>query len=405
MSKEKKTSIKSLMLWIRLYIMLVSVTGGVTEYKGGSLVRAAELDKFQMEAEKLNVEDSSAAEQGAGNMCDGKACKETGMRDSRQVCIDDSLFSYSQIRLNTEIYECASEIYCPEHICRDYGGATTELGISYLKYMDALMPLALVNCETGAWSDSRYTWTSAVYSRPLADKKVDLGNMSVSQVDTDMYLANGLAAYLGCGGNCGAVETEHYHTVGLNDNDSLGPLQILRRYVEADKSIRYPCGEVTMDLMSWRDNVEYFTHKHSQAFMKRDNWNCSYSIHNEYELTALIAVAHNTGASYLSSMNAGSLWKNSDSVYRYCEKLACDESVEALGRYVDDWWEDAKANQEDGRQFSLAGQSMTGKYDSLLVELGINKSDYANGWGHKQYYPLKAILNYMSLERLYYSGG
>jgi len=36
-------------------------------------------------------------------------------------------------------------------------------------------------------------------------------------------------------------------------------------------------------------------------------------------------------------------------------------------------------------------------------EAGINKSLYANGWGHKQSYPVKALLNYLSLERLYYS--
>ena len=328
--------------------------------------------------------------------------------EQQGIRIDKDIFNSTSVRLNTEIYNDTAAILTEEHIIRDYGIPTTKLYRSYLDNVDPLVPMALSLCETGMWADSRYTWCSAVYSKLLVNKGVNMSRLKVSQVNVDTYIVNGLCTYLGCGSNCTAPSGSHYHTIGNNDNDSLGPLQILRHYVEAEGAIKYPCGEATVDLMCWSDNVEYFLHKQSSIFSDKNNWNRNHEIASVYELVALMGVAHNTGGAFLScesgSSDAGSLWKNAQAVYDYCSVLGSKEAFDIMSEYIDEWYESAVQAESEGRSFAMAGSALTGKFDEMLRRMGVEKNEYSNGWQHKQYYPLKAVLDYMALERLYYSG-
>ena len=123
---------------------------------------------------------------------------------------------------------------------------------------------------------------------------------------------------------------------------------------------------------------------------------------------ALLAVAHNTGTAYLKcgsgSVHPGSLWKNANAVYDYCAKLGSQESYVVLESYITKWYDTVILSEDFDEKFVMAGSYFSGSYNGILEELGINPADYANGWGHKQYYPLKAVLNYMALQKLYYSG-
>lgn len=322
------------------------------------------------------------------------------------ILIDDMLFNSTQIRLNTEIYDITKNIYNEEHLIEEYGNPLTKLAQSYLQNMTPIIPIAMTINETGMWSDTRYTWSSAIYSKLLNSAGVDMDRVKIEQVDTDTYVINGLCSYYGCGTNCTADVNSHYHTIGYNDCDSLGPLQILRHYVEGNNYITYDCGNVVLDLMSWDDNVQYFAHTQSKRFIDTENWNSGYTISNTYELVALMAVAHNTGTAFLNSKNdAGSLWRNSDAVYDYCKVLGDPHSISVMTKYVDTWWNDVIEAQKNGEPFTLLGQTSTSVHNQILSEIGVNKSEYASSFGHKQYYPLKAVLNYLCLERLYYSGG
>ncbi len=322
------------------------------------------------------------------------------------ILIDDMLFNNTQIRLNTEIYDITKNIYNEEHLIEEYGDPSTKLAQSYLQNMTPIIPIAMTINETGMWSDTRYTWSSAIYSKLLDSAGVDMDRVKIEQVDTDTYVINGLCSYYGCGTKCAADVDSHYHTIGYNDCDSLGPLQILRHYVEGDNYITYDCGNVVLDLMSWDDNVQYFAHTQSKRFLDVENWNSGYIISNTYELVALMAVAHNTGTAFLNSKNdAGSLWRNSDAVYAYCKLLGDPHSTSVMTKYVDSWWNDVIEAQKNGESFTLLGQTSTDVHNQILSEIGVNKSEYASSFGHKQYYPLKAVLNYLCLERLYYSGG
>lgn len=230
-----------------------------------------------------------------------------------------------------------------------------------------------------------------------------MDRLVIEQVNTDTYIINDMESYYGCGSNCSSGS--HYHTLGRNDNDSLGPLQVLRHYVESKDYIVYNCGEFVYDLMRWSDNVNYITHTQSEPFMDRSNWNKNHVILSEYELVALMSVAHNTGTAYLhNSSDAGSLWNNSQSVYDYCTILGSYKSVEVMQRYVDDWWNNVIDAQNNGESFILLGQSPTSKLNEILNDIGVDKTKFASSFQHKQYYPLKAVLNYMCLKKLYYSG-
>ncbi len=370
-----------------------SGTGTAADFDFGTLVTARSA-KWSSTAEYCR----SAAE----DVTQQFLTKSANKAKQESINISSEKFSATAVRLNTEIYDETVSVVNVEHIKRDYGEGGTALYESYLDNIDAIMPLALTTCETMGWADSRYTWCSAVYSRLLDEKGTNMRKCKVEQVNTDTYVVAGLCTYMGCGKNCTAGTADHHHTIGNNDNDSLGPLQILRRYVETNGYIQYPCGETTVDLMCWRDNAEYFLHRQSETFASKTFWNRGHVIQSKNELMALVAVAHNTGSAYLSSQDAGSLWHDSESVFKFCEVLGSEETYKVLSGYVDEWYCDLE--NTDIEQFMLAGSYYRNNYDSILREIGVDKRKYASSFGHKQYYPLKAVLNYMSLDRLYHSG-
>ena len=273
--------------------------------------------------------------------------------------INKDLFNATSIRLNEEIFAESAEVFSHAHISEEYGYTGSELYNSFLNNMDPIMPIALTIGETGMWADTRYTWSSAIYSKLLVSKDVNMGNLHVDNVDTNTYIVMGLSACLGCGSNCTADHTLHYHAVGSNDNDSLGPLQILRHYVEGKGVLVYKCGEMTADLMSWRDNLEYFTHNQVDSFSNPQNWNAGYSIKTPYEMMALLAVAHNTGTAYLKcgsgSVHPGSLWKNANAVYDYCAKLGSQESYVVLESYITKWYDTVILSEDFDEKFVMAG--------------------------------------------------
>lgn len=324
----------------------------------------------------------------------------------QSINIDSSIFNSVQIRLNTDLYNSTESVFNRSHIVEDYGIPQTNLAKSFVDCVDPLIPVALTINETGTWMDTCYTWSSAVYSKLLSKQGCDVTKLNVDAVNVDTYVANGLCSFYGCGTNCTAGSSTHYHTIGNNDNDSLGPLQILRHYVEGQDGIKYSCGNMTLDLMSWKDNVMYFTHKQPEYFMAWSNWNRDYTISNKYELLALMAVAHNTGTSYLVQESAaGSLWYNSKSVYDFCRDLCSEDSLNIIDTFVDEWWLEVIAAQEKGEAFVMLGQKPMSCQEEILETIGLDKLKYASRFEHKQYYPVKALLNYKCLERLYFSGG
>ncbi len=70
-------------------------------------------------------------------------------------------------------------------------------------------------------------------------------------------------------------------------------------------------------------------------------------------------------------------------------------------------WEDTKIKIKNGENFYLDG-SMSWNSEELkqmMNEAGINVSlYYKSSYGHKFVYPIKVLLEYMSLEKLYHSG-
>lgn len=329
------------------------------------------------------------------------------VKTERKLAIDESVFSTNSVRLNTEIYDIASKVINSEHSSKCFSYSDTNLAMSYKEHVNPLIPLALSVCETGMWMDTKYTWSSAVYSNLFESAGVNMQSLSVDKVNTDTYIANGLTYCLGCGPNCTANQSSHYHGAGANDNDSLGPLQILRRYVESSKGyIVFDCGEQCADLMDWKDNVQYVYHIQGNAFCSLNNWNREYEIKNSYQLMVLMAIAHNTGTAYLNTSGgdcaAGSAWKSADSVYKFSEAMTNTFAMVGLKQYINDWYETVKT--AEGGEFILPGQWTTAELDKVLHTIGLGKSAYSYGFQHKQYYPVKALLNYMALEKLYFAG-
>lgn len=376
------------------------------------------------------------------------------------ICISTEIFSETSVRLNTEIYEEAAVIADSEFLQAYFGEVTTNIAQSAKEFVTPLMFVCLAGSETGTWSDRKFTWVPAIYSKGIADQLESIGGswdeVSISDVGSDFYVELGLTDYFHCGQNCDLKDSSSMHfayEVGRksNDNDSLGPLQILRRYVSVtvsggnpwdteyyiditgnDGSIIY----TVTDLMSWKDNVMWaFDHA-----MQKIRTKCvgapfsDWQISNEYELMCLISVAHNTGASYLSdtTSSAGSFWSSKEAVYQFCQALTTPQAVAyIMQNYVEPWYEQNLERFISDENWNLPGNSLfegTGnekdmvmldilenacglkiteqeKYDSRYPLNCIYWNRTVAGSDHKFRYPVKSLVNYLALWKLYHSGG
>jgi len=323
------------------------------------------------------------------------------------INIDSNIFSETSVRLNREVYNISSDNFNKSRVMSGNSQFSSVLFNSYVQNVDPIIPIALTICETGSWMDTRYVWSSAIYAKPLLNSGADMDSISVERINADTYIVLGLVEYLGCGTNC--TGGQHYHYIGKNDNDSLGPLQVLRRYIEPTNGVSYPNGTNVIDLMRWKDNVIFFEHNITSAIVKAGDWNNGIEISSPEYLTVLSGVIHNTGASFISAQSwnssVASGWVNPKAIFQFAEDLTSEENLRILEEYIKEWYSNAKVIASNNEQFTLPGQASVSELDSVLSRIGVSKQNYANSFNHKQYYPVRALLNYMALKQLYTSGG
>lgn len=382
------------------------------------------------------------------------------------IDISADIFTDTCIRLNTEAYQISKEELDKwRDTVTDEGGALYK---GYVEFMSPLIPIATTIGEMG-WAsvpvkggmnmmDVSIMWTPVVYTNLVECyiPDMDWSQVQVGDVDTAFYLDKGIDCVDDCGNNCNAEDESkghgaYWHDNGNNqssftDNDSLGPLQILRRYLGigndgAPGQIVYASGTVS-DLLRWRDNSVYFYNNEGNK-MKESSNALLYdrAINNVYQLVVLTAIAHNTGGGFLVTSDSNyqpSFWKNADAIYNYSYNLTTDSSIVVLREIVDKWYEESVAGDEKGKNsFNLIGGEYAEGYPAqrqngrdLLMKLGMDEKDYLIysskmgqqvQWGmylfheengkrvvdldaHKSLYGLKTLLNYMCLEKLYQSG-
>ena len=342
-----------------------------------------------------------------------------------EINIDRSLFDATSVRLNTEIYQVAASIINKEHIEQCFGNrAETNLSKSVKKYLNPLIPIALTVPEMGGTIDTKYTWSAAIYSGSLASANVDMDSLNVAAVDSLLFSDRELWNNLACGSNCTGTERDpnHVHVSPVNgrsgnDNDSLGPLQILRSYISyAGGEVKYEnCGTSCVDLMRWDDSLEWFFHEWMSYFIPSgDSWANEIEISNPYMLVAMMGIGHNGGCNYLQGRKEESYgrWSNKESAMEFCRVLSNEETIRVIRVEVDAWWEASKREiQNNSGRFNLIlpGHWRDPMINRILERINI---DFNGGqfWEvmddpHKQMYPLMSIVNYMALEKLYYSGG
>lgn len=331
------------------------------------------------------------------------------------VVIDEDVFSETSVRLNTEIYEVAGRVINDVTKEAFLGEPENRFAQAYKEYVNPLMPMALAACETGIYSDHSYTWVPAIYSRPIAEAGVDMAKLSIMDVDEHFYLAVGLEPYLSCGNNCTAPQSGHWHISPIgtqrNDCDSLGPLQILRRYVYK-MPLAYSDGTAVSDLMSWEDNVKFVFHQYGKATLNASIWCKDYYPRNDYEMIVLMALMHNQGAGYVYASSPTTSWDssyyhNADSIFQYARALTTESNVMQIETMAMQWYEANKENMKAGGQWGLLGDAYgykTAALRQLLSELNVSLSDYASALGIKQAHPVRALLQYASLKVLYNSG-
>lgn len=300
------------------------------------------------------------------------------------------LFSENVLELNYDILKDTAKIFNSVHFFRDYEYDLTPLGISFGEMLDPMIPLALSVNETGIYKDARYTWSSAMYSEDIVNSGCDIFGLNLGDVNTDFYESLGLG---------------HYMNESHNDADSIGPLQIRSCYVQGN-GITFPCGDTVKDLMNWDDNVNYVLHTQAGNFCRENNWNAGHVIQNVYEEVMLIAVLHNSGCEFIvaesgnSKISAG--WDNAKSVFGYCRDLSNTDFMTVAQNFVNAWYEGVLPLAiEKGIDWELPGQASGDCILALLEMAGIDYNNYAECFGTKQEYPVRALLNYLALYKLY----
>lgn len=314
--------------------------------------------------------------------CDAVICLEENVDTLSEIIVRETPYINE---INLQVLNSTNSVFNPTHYFRDYGYSLSPLGVSFGEQLNALMPMALSVSETGDYIDTRFSWTSAVYTKGLANEGVNVLDLDISDIGTEYYTTMGLGKYL---------ESE------WNDADSIGPLQIRSSYIP-EGGIEMPCGYIVTDLMSWQDNIQYVLHTQASCFCRENNWNSDYVIRDVYEEMLLMAVLHNSGCEFLvvdscdSQIEYG--WKSAKSVFNYCRDLANNDFMTVAKDYVENWY----ANIDINSEFSFPGMIGDDELLSLLSKAGIAYQNYSDCFGVKQIYPVRTLLNYLALEKLY----
>lgn len=327
--------------------------------------------------------------------------------------INESIFSDISVMLNTQIYDYTDQIYEDMLIsCPEFNQSTTSLALCFDEYYNPLMPLALSVVEMGSHADTQYTWTPVIFSQDIIKALNDEGivhgdyelqkymsDLDVDSVNTDYLHWLGLDRFLTEGSEYGS----------FNDKSSLGPLQILRSGENVEK-VQKLLGSA-LDLITWKDSMKYFLCMQKQAFMSETSWLVNYHIRNKYEFIAMMAVNHNSGITYMVNKGQDGTaenWGTSKDVMDFIYYITTDDAICGFQNMVDVWFDnDIECRLQRGVEFPLCGQSSYSDIQHVLNEAGVNVhlERYSGAELEKRLYPIRAILNYMSLVKLYESIG
>jgi len=374
-----------------------------------------------------------------------------------EISISAEIFTETAVRLNMEIYAETAATLTMFNTDKYFGGAEREspLVTSLRENLSPMQVLCLAASESGNWSDRRYNWVPAVFSKGMTEDEME--GVHIWDVDSGFYIGKGLTEYFQCGsasenhiGNSGKCKL-HYSEEGSstrNDADSLGPMQVLRRYMQPDQeNANFPDqfayhldidlggdgeGRETYritDLMKWSDSIAWTINNFLGNVRDARGSQNENVLENEYEVMCLFAITHNTGQGFLSSSDGPfSGWASREAIYKFCKDVTSPEAIAYLmEEYVDPWYEDVVVKIAEGSSWNLPGnESLEGRgdgKDEVMKELlrkvgasGISEEssrldcEYWVGANrgldsdHKFRYPVKTLLNYLALQRLYYSG-
>lgn len=334
-------------------------------------------------------------------------------QDTEAEQVNESIFSDISVRLNTQIYDYTDQIY-NEMLTNypEFNQSTTSLTLCFDEYYSPLIPLALSVVEMGAHADTQYTWTPVIFSQDIIKALNDEGivhgdyelqmymsDLDVDSVNTDYLRWLCLDKFLTEGSEYGS----------FNDKSSLGPLQILRNGENVER-VQKLLG-CNLDLITWEDSMKYFLCMQKQAFMSETSWLVNYHVRNKYEFIAMMAVNHNSGITYMVNRGQDGTaenWGTSKDVMDFIYYITTDDAIRGFQSMVDVWFDNGvECRLQRGVEFPLCGQSSYNDIQRVLDEFGVNVhlESYSGAELEKRLYPIRAILNYMSLVKLYESIG
>lgn len=300
------------------------------------------------------------------------------------------IFDETQIRINKAIYGQAAVIFSSDHFESCYGDVNTPLFNSFKQYFTPLVPMAFSIAEWGGNGDLRYSFTPAIATKKLNSCGVILEFINPLEINSQTYLALGANVW----------DTRSYW----------GPLQINKSYLIPTSS--YKCGYIPMDYYSWPDACQWTFHNKCESI--KSAYCKDRVFKNSEEVIAITSIAHNSGGTFINSSSFNTdaewyPWRNSESVWGYCDELTKDKNLqiiyESADSYADKLLEQYRNGTEKGALYLSISESR-----ELYNKMDINIYSYlkdrysgemtAKAW-EKTMYPIQSIWNYRVLEKLY----
>lgn len=332
------------------------------------------------------------------------AMTEMGLQYAENISIDSSLFTAEQINVNKILYAQTAAIINKEHMDFCFTDYNSNIFQSFREHFTPLTALSFSLVEWGGHSNLNYAFTPSIATKDLGISGVDFNYFNPYEVNSSYYAVN---------------------NISFDDGKYKGPLQIEETYFEAEQdSSIYKCGGVPVDYYSWTDEVQWYFHNKCESFGHA--WNQDYQFQNNYEVLAHLSVMHNSGADYMSNVNAMHSenwwpWNDSQAVYNYVSAISTGNNLQIILDNADEFVREKKEQirLNPDSDFGTLYCSLQKAREEMVSKMSINTADYVqeqwkanmalsaslsgdakHNW-EKLLYPVQSIWTYRVLEQLY----
>lgn len=322
-----------------------------------------------------------------------------------EVNLSAELFNELQLRLNTETYAIAAEVFEQKHLRLSYNKDTVQYN-TFMENIDPLMILALTCVEWGGKSEMTHLLSAPIASSHLVNKGCDLSTLQIDDVNKSLYDSFGINKSV------------------LNEHAYDGPLQTQSAGM-AKTDTKFGCivngFSSPRDAYHFGEAAHYIAHQAARFTATTSSWAAKESFDNKYAAMSHLGIMVNTGWSYMSassaSFNSTSKstswpWISASHIFEYVDEITKEENLNIILESAAASFQEKTTRFESGDYSGSIQLTVPAAYE-LFKKMGIEFSPYVKpqhlkGDGslnadslQRLMYPIQVIWCYYQLEKFY----